>query len=222
MEKRTTNYDGIKFVAIDSDDAIVRDFAEGCEAEFIPSWKELENVPIDIPVIFRSMTQRKTVDMCNKQGRDYYYIDTGYIGNLSKRKIWHRIVYNGMQHSRPVRVPSDRFTNIIGDRKNLRYSGWRKNGRAILLVTPSEKPCKFYGINRDKWVEETISEIKKHTDRPIIIRDKGLRRERIGANSIYQQFIKDKIFATVTYNSIAATESVGRSKSNRNTLLSDR
>ena len=81
--------------------------------------------------------------------------------------------------------------------------------RDRLLVTPSEKPCKFYGITRDDWVTDTIAELKKHTDREIIIRDKGLRRERIRDGSLLTQLNEDDIYAVVTYNSIAATEAVG-------------
>jgi hypothetical protein len=199
-----------KIYAIDSEDRIVRCLQEGTDAEWILGWRDLTNIPVNNPVIFRSMTQRKTVSMCEKQNRNYYYIDTGYIGNLEKRKDWHRVVKNGMQHSKPrYDLPADRYQNIIGNRSHLRFAKWRRNGGPILLVTPSDKPCLFYGIDREKWVNETIEEIKKHTDRPIVIRDKGLRRERIGRNSIYNQLKDDKIFAVVTYNSIAATEAIG-------------
>ena len=45
--------------------------------------------------------------------------------------------------------------------------GWKKNGKAILVVTSKRKTRKYYGITRDAWVKETIDEIKKHTDRSI-------------------------------------------------------
>ena len=63
--------------------------------------------------------------------------------------------------------------------------------------------------DRDKWIEQTVAEIKKHTGREVIIRNKGLRRDRVRDNSIYSQFEEDNIFAVVTYNSIAATEAIG-------------
>lgn len=197
-------------IAIDPSDQIVKCMAQGADAEFIENYKALQDYPANIPVIFRSMTQRKTVALCDSQHRDYYYIDTGYIGNLEKRKNWHRVVLNGMQHS-SVRydLPSDRFNLIAKSRSYLPFTGWKKTGRSILVVTPSEKPCKFYGINRDEWVNETLATISKYTDRPVIVRDKGLRRERIRENSIYSQIDENDVFAVVTYNSIAATEAIG-------------
>lgn len=199
-----------KIYAIDSQDAIVNCLVKGTNAEYLNGWKSLNSVDKQYPVIFRSMTQRKTVQICEKQNRNYYYIDTGYIGNLDKRKDWHRVVKNGMQHSKPrYDLPSDRFDRIAKGKDYLPFPGWKKSGSSILVVTPSDKPCMFYGIDRDKWVEKTLSILKTNTDRPIIIRDKGLRRERIGRNSIYHQMEDDNVFAVVTYNSIAATEAIG-------------
>jgi hypothetical protein len=78
----------------------------------------------------------------------------------------------------------------------------------ILIVTPSEKPCAFYNITRDKWLEDTITEIKKYTDRPIVIRDKGLRPDRIKNNSVAMQCKREQIHCVVTYQSMAALEAL--------------
>ena len=66
----------------------------------------------------------------------------------------------------------------------------------------------FINIDRDRWVENTIETLKKYTDREIIVRDKGKRHERVGEGSVPKYLIKEKIYATVTYQSIAAIESV--------------
>jgi len=202
-------------IAIDSTDGIVKCWHLGTNAEYIDTYKELRNFdkyPIDVPVAIRSMASRKAVRLCEETCRDYYYIDTGYIGNRQKRKLYHRVVKNGMQHSKFKEVPHDRFVQYTINTPGLEYlsfPGWKKNGGPILLVTPSEKPCKFYGISRQEWLDDTMAVLKQHTDREIIVRDKGLRRERVGDGSIYNQLDEDNIFAVVTYNSIAATEAVG-------------
>lgn len=198
------------YLAIDPNDHIVIPLAEGVEAKFINGFKDLANYNPNMPVIFRGMTGRKVVEACQRQNREYLYIDTGYIGNMQKRKDWHRVVSSGMQHSEiNWTLPNDRFEKIAETKPYLRFPGWKKHGESILVVTPSEKPCKFYGINRDKFVEETLATLKKYTDRPIIIRDKTVRRERVGGGSIYHQLDENKVFAVVTYNSIAATEAIG-------------
>lgn len=199
-----------EYYALDKADSIVKCLTENLNIDFLDSYKSLNNISDNNPLIFRGMTQRKTVTTCEMQNRDYYYIDTGYIGNMQKRKDWHRVVRNGMQHSRPnYNMSCDRFNKICQGKEYLKFPGWKKDGRSILLVTPSEKPCRFYGISRDTWVNNTLEQLKNYTDRPVIIRDKALRRDRVGSGSIYNQMSDDNVYAVVTYNSIAATEAIG-------------
>ncbi len=157
------------------------------------------------PIMIRSMTKRKLIHECWKNEHTFYYMDSGYIGNYKSKfnpmgfKLFHRIVKNDVQHNKIINRSDDRW-------KKLDYTIHdRKQGRHILLVTPSDKPCKFYGINRDTWVKETIDKIKQYTDRPIVVRDKVSRPERI-IKTIFDDLID--CHALVTYQSIAAVESV--------------
>ena len=157
------------------------------------------------PILIRSMGKRKLIHRCWEVGQTFYYMDSGYIGNYRSEsnpygwKVWHRIVKNDVQHTNIIDRPDDRWKKL----GQVLYK--RKQGKHILLVTPSEKPCKFYGIDRDTWVNDTVNEIKKYTDRPIVIRDKAPRPERIN-KTIYQDL--DDCHALVTYQSIAAVESI--------------
>lgn len=157
------------------------------------------------PIVIRSMGKRKLIHECWKNNHTFYYMDSGYVGNYKSNsnphgwKLWHRIVKNDVQHNNVVDRPDDRWRRLAYPIHN------RKSGNHILLVTPSEKPCKFYGIDRDTWVKETVTEIKKHTDRPIRIRDKAPRTQRIN-RTIFEDL--DNCHALVTYQSIAAVESV--------------
>ena len=159
----------------------------------------------DKPILIRSMGKRKLIHECWKNNHTFYYMDSGYIGNYKSNinrfgwKLFHRIVKNDVQHNNIIDKPDDRWRKLEYPIENL------KSGRHILLVTPSEKPCKFYGIDRNTWVYETVAEIKKHTDRPIIIRDKSPRRQRL-TKTIFEDL--NDCHALVTYQSIAAVESV--------------
>lgn len=156
-------------------------------------------------ILIRSMGKRKLIQQCWENKHTFYYMDSGYVGNYKSEsnpqgwKLWHRIVKNDVQHTDIINRPDDRW-------KRLDYPiDKRKQGTHILLVTPSEKPCKFYGIDRDAWVNDTIAEIKKYTDRPIIVRDKAVRQQRIN-KTIFDDL--KNCHALVTYQSIAAVESV--------------
>ena len=144
-------------LAIDEFDQIVKLLVESTDAEVVPAKSiRLERYPAHVPVILRSMTRRKEIHRFWNEGRPFYYIDTGYLGNLGKKKWWHRVVPNNVQHTQPrLDLPSDRF-DLLNGASTIRFNKWRPPGKNILLVTPSEKPCKFYGITRDDWVKDTI------------------------------------------------------------------
>jgi len=156
-------------------------------------------------ILIRSMGKKKLIHECWKNNHIFYYMDSGYVGNYKSLtnphgwKLWHRIVKNDVQHSEIIDRPDDRW-------RRLDYTiHKRKQGSHILLVTPSEKPCKFYGIDRDAWVAETVAEIKRHTDRPIVVRNKAVRQQRI-VRTIFEDL--ENCHALVTYQSIAAVESI--------------
>jgi hypothetical protein len=181
--------------------------------EYVNMFAQGANLPIhdynynfgNSPILIRSMGKRKLIQWCWKNNHPFYYMDSGYVGNYKSKanpqgwKVWHRIVKNDVQHNEIINRSDDRW-------KRLDYPiEHRKQGKHILLVTPSEKPCMFYGIDRSHWVNETVAEIKKHTDRPILVRDKQPRQQRI-TRTIFEDLTD--CHALVTYQSIAAVESV--------------
>lgn len=206
-----------KMLMLNDDDEIMKHWQKGTNAlpinrKDISSKLNEEDIwPVDIPVAFRSMTKRKEIWKCWETGRPFYYVDNGYMGNLEKKKYFYRVVKNNVQHTTIKDVPGDRYQSLVKFAPYMIYKG-RKDPKSqngpILLVTPSEKPCAFYGITRNEWVKTTVEKLKEYTDRPIIIRDKGLRSERIKENSVAHQCKNDQIYAVVTYQSMAALEAL--------------
>jgi len=161
------------------------------------------------PIILRGILKHKIMKRCWEDGRTFYYVDTGYFGNEKTSanpngwKYWHRIVKNDLQHGEIVPRPDDRFKLF-----NKQFSPWKKDGRKILIAKPDEKPCKFYGIDLEKWTEDTINTIKKYTDRPVVVRERAPKRiDRIATDTL-QSALDNDVFALVTFNSVAAVESI--------------
>ena len=156
-------------------------------------------------ILIRGMTKAHLIQDRIKSGSTSFYMDGGYFGNYkshfnpSGNKLYHRIVKNALQHNDIRHVPTNRWDSF-----NYKISD-RRVGTHVLLVTPSEKPCKFYGVNLQDWISNTIATIQKYTDRPIVVRSKSPRRERL-THSIYEDLAD--AHAVVTYNSVAAVESV--------------
>ena len=133
-------------------------------------------------------------------------MDSGYLGNRPGFnnphgwKLWHRIVPNNLQHDTVIPRPSDRWNQLGLEMSN------RRRGSSILIVAPDEKPCKFYDIELDAWLDETVATIKQHTDRLIVIRDRTRSRTERKTNRLEHSLLD--VHTVVTFNSIAATESV--------------
>ena len=174
-------------------------------------WDNVDEI-IKNPVLIRGISSGKIANVVREHGQDYYFIETGYLGNyrcdnnLTGRKIYHRIVKNSMQHSTVMDVPDDRWQQLVKFNPNLEYKGWKRTGSKILVVLPTNKPFQYYGHNRDKWIEKVERTIKKHSDREIVWREKASRGERTNA-TIYNA-LDDDIYALVTYNSIATVEAI--------------
>lgn len=165
------------------------------------------------PLVVRGVIKKDHVDKCIANGRDFYYIDTGYFGNFPSignpggKKIFHRVVKNENQHSVVREVPDDRWKELIEIDPKLKWQGWKNYKKKILLVMPNPKACRYYNVDFDTWVDDTKKSIAKYSDLPVEIRIKGSRAYRNREYSIYDAF-DSGVYATVAFNSIAAVESV--------------
>jgi hypothetical protein len=184
------------------------------DAKFMSSYdyKRARDTVTD-PILIRGITTGGHAKHAREHGRDYYFMETGYLGNYRSpnnttgRKIYHRIEKNDMQQNRIMDVPDDRWSALCNFNPSLEYKGWRKKpGSKILLIMSTDKPFEYYGDNREEWIEKTIATLTAHSDREIVVRDKAGRRER-STDTIYDALDND-IWALVTYNSIAAVEAI--------------
>jgi hypothetical protein len=159
-------------------------------------------------LVLRGILKHKIMKKCLADGNNFYYMDSGYVGNNvgSKNnqgiKQYHRIVLNDLQHRTIRPRPSDRW-NLLGI-----TPAAQRYGHKIIVAAPDEKPCKYYGIDQQQWIRDTVAEIKKHTNRPVEIRERAaLRIDRV-MNQPLSQVLTQDVHALVTFNSVAAVESI--------------
>jgi lipopolysaccharide biosynthesis glycosyltransferase len=195
------NYDGKAYVY----DEYLEAFSLGCGGK-LSTWAEEKNTTT--PLIIRGVgkSSREAVKYCWDVGRDFYAIDTGYFGNSkSKSKGWHRVTKNNLQDYGPIiERPTDR---LIG----WKYRKFRP-GRKILVCPPSDKVMKFFDQpSPEEWTKQIVEQLKHYTNRPIEVRLKPNRTQRIANDSIEAALEKD-VHCLVTYNSIAALEALNFGK----------
>ena len=189
-------YNGKKGLAYDP---ILESFIQGSGGH-ISNWEDAKQ--LSAPAVIRGITKRTQMESCRLNNRDFFYIDTGYFGNNSKRKLYHRITRNDVQNFGPVLDrPSDRWDKI-----NHKLIGFTP-GSKVLLAPPSQKLLNLYDINLETWLDTTIETIKKHTDREIVVRLKQGRSIRVSDDTM-EMALADDIHCLVTFSSIAATEAL--------------
>lgn len=196
------------FLSKDGQDEYINMFAKGCNQP-ITSTDKFKFEDSNDSIMLRGILKKKIIHRCWETKRTFYYMDTGYFGNERTDKnpngwkYWHRIVKNDLQHGEIISRPDDRFKHF-----KKKFQPWKKSGRKILIAKPDDKPMRFYDYDLDKWLSSTIKEIQKYTDRPVVIRDRSPKRiDRIATNTL-QEALDDDVFALVTFNSVAATESI--------------
>ena len=182
-------------------DKILENFVLGTEG-IVGRMDIVDKTPTSVPIVLRGITKRKVMRHCEETGRDYYYVDTGYFGN-EKKKDYHRVTKNAMQYFGEIveHCPDDRFNRTRTALKP------HVPGNDILICPPSEKAMKYWGLDLQEWLANTVAEVKKHTNRQIVIREKASRSVRVNIDTMEMALAKN-VHCMITFNSIAAIESL--------------
>lgn len=196
------------FLSKEGKDEYINMFAMGSGGRVINT-DDFDYRDSEDPIILRGILKHKIMKKCWLDGRDFYFMDTGYMGNMRGPlnpmgwKYYHRIVKNDLQHHELIKRPDDRFRKLA-----IPLHDWKKGGKKILIAKPDEKPMKFYGLELEEWLQETIDTIKRYTDRPIEIRERVKSRLERTVNSTLKEALDDDVHCLVTFNSNSATEAV--------------
>ena len=154
---------------------------------------------------------------CMELNEEYYFVDTGYISKsihrypepkiLDEKRTYFRIC-KGSFHTNKGKVNTpERLEKLKQLGIDAEFKGWRDTGKHILLC-PSSPTVTFQmnGITQDEWVEVAKREIRKHTDREIIFRNKP-RPGNKWWNTDIKEDLKD-CHALVTNYSLSAFDAL--------------
>jgi hypothetical protein len=158
-----------------------------------------------LPMVFSGISKVAVFNQAKKHNLDWWYIDTGYMGN-GQEKLYFRITKNNYQNIQPLQErPRDRLDLLGLDRTQ--YA----RGEKIAIVPPDAKLCSGgYNLpSPDIWIQETIDKIKQYTDREIIIRQRPASREVRGTSNRFIDYIREqRVNAVVIHTSNAGVEAV--------------
>lgn len=179
-------------------------------------------------LVARGLRDGIAMNAAKERGMDFFYIETGYFGNLNsyyvrniveahltKKKVFHRVVKNGLQHTEIIDRKAGRLVAIqeqIEELYGVKWSSilkpWKESGKVILVCPPSDKSSHYFNVDAAKWTKEILAELKKYTKREVRIREKPEGRSNRLLKDAIQDDFDDGVFAVVAYNSIAATEAI--------------
>ena len=157
-------------------------------------------------------------DMAIRKKKDFYFLDHAYIYHKK-----HSIYQKNLAHNPYFRMVKNEFvlttikdtddTKLLKMREQFKKGDeldilpWRKNGKHILIVPPSPWLCKWLGIDPEELMNQSIEEIKKHTDREINIRHK---KPQGNYNTIPLEEDIDNAWAVVSFQSSVAVRAINR------------
>lgn len=154
-------------------------------------------------------------DLSIERGIDFYYIDHSYFNSGYARPMWMRVIKNGFaQNVILSNIDEDKFNSLGITIKNYNF----KEKKNIVVLPPSNSVSRVF--NQQDWEAKTIENIRKYTDRPIVIRKKNgpimddflittASEERYEYDESLDSVL-DNAYCVVTFNSSTALRALER------------
>ncbi len=142
---------------------------------------------------------------CEKENRNFYFMDHGYFTNAHNHPHWLRITKNKHCQNILQEKPTDRYEKHF--KQDIKK--WNK-GKKILVLPPTNAIANFFNVT--DWLSNTLKILKNNTDREIDVREKPynptIEIDHVGATvkvdrpTVHKGNIDwQDYYATVTYNS---------------------
>jgi|TARA_R110001592_G_scaffold102631_3_gene289602 hypothetical protein len=181
-------------------------FVKGSGAGKIYQFRKMESLPGEELTMYGILAGSGEIyKKCEKENKNFYFMDHGYFTNAHDSPHWLRITKNKHCQNMLQQRPTDRYEkNFKQDIKP-----WKK-GRKILVLPPTNAIANFF--NATDWLDKTVKILKENTDREIDVREKPYNPtvaiDHVGATVKVDKPTKQKgnidwndYYAMVTYNS---------------------
>jgi hypothetical protein len=172
---------------------VIRAFAKGVGCRIAYAEDEPTELK-DIPVVWGVLRQSdRILAQAKAQQLYFFYIDHAYFNRGHGRS--YRITRNGYEAGAVRACPPDRIADL-----DVELLPWRKSGREIIVCPPTEYFMQAHGC--PDWLDTTLANLRRVTDRPIVIRLKPQPGEEV----VPLPKALDTAHALVTHSSNVAIE----------------
>ncbi len=175
--------------------AMMRAFAEGIGCALRYAEDEAEDRP-GVPIVWGVLRGSDAiVARARAAGRYFFYVDHAYFGRGHGRN--YRVARNAYEAGPVRRCPADRIAA-----HGIALQPWQRGGETILVCPPTDYFMAAHGCA--DWLETTLADLARHTDRPVVVR----RKPQPGETVEPLEAALRKAHALVTHSSNVAVEAV--------------
>jgi hypothetical protein len=175
--------------------AVIRAFAEGVGCRLAYAEDEPQTLR-DIPVVWGVLRQSdRILAQAKAQMMYFFYIDHAYFHRGHGRS--YRITRNRYEAGAVRKCPPDRLSQSA-----IQLHPWQSGGRDVIVCPPTDYFMEAHGCS--DWLDSTLADLRRVTDRPITIREKP----QPGETALPLKSALKTAHALVTHSSNVAIEAV--------------
>lgn len=147
--------------------------------------------------------RKKIIDVMASRKVPRIFVDSNILHYNRQEHEWHRYSMNSVYPSSGTYFfkPLDREKwQTYSEWHSVTLKPWRQNGNHILILCQRPKGWNLMGRDQDDWLDLTISKIRQHSQRPIVVRmhpNDGTRFKQM--EKIYKRY-KDSITFSLKEN----------------------
>lgn len=191
----------VNFLSVGSEKYGVSAFTIGGGGKIVSNEDALQNK--SLPLCWAGRYKKTLHTHCKLHNLNFYNLDSGYF-STTKLKTYFRVSKNSYQNiEQIVERPANRWHSF-----NIKLNSFVR-GSTIVVVPPDEKKLHIENLapSVDLWIENTVAEIRKYSDRPVRIRQRPASRAERTVNDTFLNFISKDTYCVVGHSSNALVES---------------
>lgn len=139
--------------------------------------------------------RKHIINTLDKNNSYRVFVDSNILNYSNPEHEWHRYSLNSVYPSTGIyffgeldKTKWDTFSKY----HNVTLKDWRINGNHILILCQRSTGWNLFGINQERWLHKTITKIRKHSERPIVIRmHPGDRARFLLTDILNEKYIND-------------------------------
>lgn len=125
-----------------------------------------------------------TIKQAQREKRALYYADNAYMRPGKDEGAYFRITKNALQHTGLGELAAPKQARARWEQLGMPLKPWRASGGHVLVCPPLRLWGAIWGFCADEWLDNTLKELRRHTDRELRVRAKLSWNDNKSANTV--------------------------------------